>query len=114
LFAVGDRTATRLHVEVREGGSWRTVHVTRDRRHAWLDGWLSHHRMRSAVKYQAGDADGLKHFADWIAEQAAPDFPDADRVRVRYHRARAPTPQEARAGERPDGVFLEGAEVRLR
>src|SRR5262249_21932210 len=75
LFAAGGREATRLHVEVRVGGEWRTVHVTRDPRHAWLDGWLSHHRMRSGVESTYGE-DELPSFAAWIAEQAAKDFPE--------------------------------------
>jgi hypothetical protein len=113
LFAAGGRDATRLHVEVREGGEWRTVYVTRDPKRAWLDGWLSHHRMRSAVE-GVGNDEQLPSFAAWIAEQAAKDFPEADAVRVRYHRARSPTPREARSGYRPEGRFIAEAQAPLR
>jgi hypothetical protein len=106
MFCAPDRAPTRLHVDIEEGGVWRTVAVERDPERPWLDGWLSHHRVRPAVfAFGRGDT-GYRNFAAWLAEQAAHDFPGAERVRVRYYKAATPSPEEMRAGHRPEGQFV--------
>jgi hypothetical protein len=113
MFSAPDRTPSRLHVDVEEGGRWRTVTVERDPEHPWLDGWLSHHRLRPAVFTFGRGAGDYRTFAEWLAEQAKRDFPHATRVRVRYYQARTPTPEEMRAGSRPGGRFVHEVESSL-
>jgi hypothetical protein len=98
MFPAPDREPTRLSVEVEERGRWRTVLVERDPAYPWLDGWLSHHRMRPVVFCLGGNPAEFQPFAAWLAEQAGRDFPLAERVRVRYVKCLTPSPEERRAG----------------
>jgi hypothetical protein len=98
MFTGPEHAPTRLQVDIQEYGQWRTVHVERDPERTWLDGWLSHHRMRPAVESFAMSESAFEPFAAWIAESAERDFPEARRVRVRYWKQPTPTPEELRAG----------------
>ncbi len=114
MFTAAEYTTSRLHVDVRERGAWRPVHINRDPEYPWLDGWLSHHRLRPVVHSCGRTPEGVESFAGWVAEQAARDFPEAEAVRVRYFRTRTPSPDEMRAGVRPQGEFIHEVEVPLR
>jgi hypothetical protein len=115
MFVAPHRHPTRLHVDVREGGEWRAVFVERDREHAWLARQLCSYRFRS-LTFRFGwpsYAGEYRSFADWLAHQAARDFPDADRVRVRMFRFRTPSPAEVRAGRPVEGRFESAVELPL-
>ena len=106
MFTGPEHAPTRLQVDIEEHGQWRTVFIQCDPELTWLDDWLSHHRMVQAVACCGEDASGFEPFAAWLAETAASDFHEANRVRVRYFRCPTPAPPDARAGRlhEPRGV----------
>lgn len=107
MFVAPHRYPTRLHVEIEEGGDWRTVYVERSREHTWLGRAFDHDRMRSAI-FRFGWPQyrrSWEQFAAWVADRAATDFPEATRVRVSMYKYRTLSPEEARAGQEPDGKF---------
>ncbi len=100
MFVAPHRHPTRLQIALHERGQWRTLFVERDRAHAWRARQLGSYRFRSVIfrlGWSSYETD-RHHFADWVARQAALDFPDADRVRVELVRFRTLSPQEVRAG----------------
>ena len=44
-------------------------------------------------------------FGEWLARQAANDFPDGTRIRVRFFDYRTRTPEEVRAGVVVTGTY---------
>jgi hypothetical protein len=108
MFSGPSRYLTRLHIDVEEGGVWRTVYVERDPAFPWLGVWLDHSRFRPAL-FDLGldrDPEGYDQFTHWVARQAARDFPGADRVRVHFYQYRNPSPEEVREDRRPPGQFV--------
>ncbi len=105
MFVAPHTYPERLHIEVKEGGEWRTVYVERDPTATWRGYQLDHDRMRSAIfrfgwrKYRTS----YVQFADWTARQAAVDFPEATEVRLRYWKQRSPSAAEVRRGFEPEG-----------
>jgi hypothetical protein len=107
MFVAPHRHPGRLHIEVREGGDYRTVYVARSDEHTWLRSQLDHDRMRSSV-FRYAWKRYYKHwrvFGTWVAKQAAEDFPEADRVRLRFFRYQTLSPEAARAGAELEGKF---------
>lgn len=115
MFVAPHRYPSRLHIEVREGQTWRTVYVARAPDQAWLGEVLDNHRMRSALFRYAWPQYGRtwRELGDWVAARAAVDFPTASHVRLRYWKQRTPSPQEARAGREPRGEWTRAREVPL-
>ena len=114
MFTGPEHTPMRLQVDIQEHEQWRTVFVQCDPERTWLDGWLSHHRIVQAVAYCGEDVAGFAPFAAWLAEAAARDFPEAQRVRVRYFRCPTPAPLELRAGRVPEAHGIAEAIVVVR
>ncbi len=86
----------RIEISVREGGEWRKVYESRAPEDAWLHPIFEKYRMRRVVYATAWDNPRhFKHLCDWIATQAARDFPNATEVMIRHLRYRTPTPAEA-------------------
>jgi hypothetical protein len=115
MFVAPHRYPTRLHIDLEEHGQWRPLYVERTRKHDWLSSKLDQHRFRSAIFRFGWDeftAD-YRRFVDWIARQAARDFPEADRVRVRLYKYRSPSPEEVRQGQHPEGEFIKEEVRRL-
>jgi hypothetical protein len=98
----------RLWIEVHENGEWKPVFVERSWTYTWLWVQLGQDRMRSATFRYAWKPYKKTYvqFADWIAAQAARDFPNADKVRTKYEQGASPTPQQARAGIEPETSFV--------
>lgn len=115
MFVAPQRFPVRLEVMVREGrGPWKKVYESRSDEHAWLAHLFEKYRLRRAVFATAWDKDSrhYKMLCDWIAAQAARDFPAATEVQIRQLRYRTPTPEEALAGKTVlDGQYL-GRELR--
>jgi hypothetical protein len=115
MFVAPHRFPGRLHIEVRRNRVWQTVYVERSPDATWLGRILDHDRMRSAIfryswpQYQKT----YKDFCQWIATQAERDFPDADRVRIRYFKYRTRSPAEVRAGAEEEGKYLFTRELAL-
>jgi hypothetical protein len=116
MFVAPHRFPTTLHIDVREGGTWRPVYVERDPRHRWLGRILDSYRFRSVIfRFGWPGYEGeFEAFARWVARRAAADFPDADAVRVRLWKAPTASPAEVRAGTVPAGEFTLSVELPLR
>jgi len=108
MFVAPHRYPARLHISVEEGGSWREVYVARDPQLDWLGPQLDHDRFRSALFRYAWPSYGKawSELCEWISRQAARDFPQARRVRLRFWKARTPSPQKARQGIEPPGRWV--------
>ncbi|AKT40933.1 hypothetical protein [Chondromyces crocatus] len=101
LFVAPQRYPVRVEVSIREGGTWRLIYQSRSSEHTWRATQLNRYRLRRAMFQTAWEREraAFKTFCDWIADQAAADFPEATEVMVRQLRYRTPAPAEARAGE---------------
>lgn len=102
LFVAPQRYPVRLEVSLRdkEKGAWRTLYASRSDEHTWRSALFEHYRMRRVVLFTTWDKDRqFKMLSDWIAAQAARDFPDAAEVMIRQLRYRTPTPAEALEGK---------------
>ncbi|EYF07982.1 hypothetical protein [Chondromyces apiculatus] len=103
LFVAPQRYPVRVEVSIRsgEGDTWRLIYQSRSDEHTWRAGQLNRYRLRRAMFQTAWEREraAFMTFCDWIADQAAHDFPDATEVMVRQLRYRTPAPAEARAGE---------------
>jgi len=110
MFAGPHRYPSRLLIDVDEDGTWRPVYVQRDPEHAWLARQLDHYRMRPFLYrlswYLYAEFDDFSQLSHWVARQAAHDFPQAGRVRVRFFKFHTPTPADARAGRAITGEFV--------
>ncbi|MBX2797513.1 MAG: hypothetical protein KTR31_07595 [Myxococcales bacterium] len=102
MFVAPHRFPGRLEIHV-DGGrkGWQPVYVARSDEHAWMHTIFDHDRLRAATfRYAWAHFRGPRQqFANWVATQAAQDFPEAARVRVSFVRYRTRTPDEVRAGE---------------
>lgn len=108
MFVAPHRHPARLHIEVHRRGAWEPVYVARDAQHDWLAPKLDHDRLRAQVFRLSWPAykTTYSRFVDWVARQAASDFPDATRVRVRFWRYRTPSPAEVRSGAEVPGRWV--------
>ncbi|MDP6931770.1 MAG: hypothetical protein QGG40_02595 [Myxococcota bacterium] len=107
MFVAPHRYPTVPHVDVKEGGLWRTVYVARSEEHDWLGHQLNHDRFRSAL-FRMGWSQYRKTYlqwANWLVVQASRDFPEATHLRVRMHKVRTPTPEEVRTDTAPEGKY---------
>ena len=111
MFAGPHRYPSRLLIDIEETGTWRPVYIKSDPHYAWLSEKLDHYRMRPFIyrlswyHYTEGNTD-FDELADWIARQAAHDFPTAQRVRVRFFAARTRSPEEVLAGAAITGEYV--------
>lgn len=107
MFVAPHRYPTRLHIELERDGAWESLYIERSAAHAWRREVFDNDRMRSAI-FRFGWSQYKKSwvaFADWVAQRAAEDFPDATRVRVRMYKYKTLSPVDAAAGEEPEGRF---------
>ncbi|MEM7158202.1 MAG: hypothetical protein AAF799_35500 [Myxococcota bacterium] len=107
MFVAPHRHPATLHVDIEEDGQWRPIHVARSDEYDWRRGQLDHPRMRSMLfRYGWKRYDRYyRGLTRWLATQAAGDFPQATRVRIRMYGFRTPTPEEVRADAIPEGKF---------
>lgn len=102
MFAGPQRYPARLEVELEEAGTWRPIYVQRDSTHAWQAEHLDHYRLRPALYRFSWGYPGFDDLCRWLARRAAADFPDARRLRVALHKFHTLSPEEVRAGDRPE------------
>ena len=103
MFAAPNRVPARLRIAVEIEGQWRTVYEARSEEYTWQRRRLGTERVRVTIHRASWAHHNRDHtrLSDWIADEAARDFPTATRVRVSFIRARTPTPAQTRAGEAP-------------
>jgi hypothetical protein len=102
MFQAPHRHPARLRIDLQRGGTWQPIFRERDPRYPWMGERLADTRFRSVLfrlgwPYFRGE---YSRFADWVAVEAARDFPDAISVRVLFERAETPTPAQVKAGVR--------------
>lgn len=100
MFVAPHRYPGRLEIELDSGEGWQPVYVARSGEHDWMRRLLDHDRCRASIFRYAWShfRRGRKEFTDWVAVQAARDFPEARRVRTSFVRYRTRSPEEVRAG----------------
>jgi hypothetical protein len=115
MFVAPHRFPARLTIDVRRNGEWESVYVERSRTEVWLAPILDHDRLRSATFRYSWPQYGKTYgqFCAWIQKRARVDFPDADRLRVRYFKFRSRSPEEVRANEPEDGKWILTRELPL-
>lgn len=115
MFVAPHRYPARLHIDVQQDGVWRPVYEARSGTYTWRARQLDHDRFRSAIFRYAWPQyrRGYRQFVTWLTAQARTDFPEARRLRVRFYKARTPSPSEVRDGHEPDGRFVNARVVDL-
>lgn len=109
MFVAPHRHPALLHVDLDRGEGWEPLYVARSNAHTWRRRQLDQDRFRSAIfRYgwkhvqRRGSYDG---FVNWLARQAAVDFPEAAQLRTRFFVYQTLSPADTRAGARPEGTF---------
>jgi len=116
MFVAPHRFPARLQVRVHGPSGWALAFEERHPQARWLADQLGHDRFRSAIfRYGWGTkyASAWRGFGDWIARRAALDYPDADRIEVRFLQGRTLRPDEVRAGVQPETRVHRPRQVRL-
>ena len=97
LFTNPQRTPARLEVALHTPNEgWRTIAVQRSEVFDWKREQLDNHRARKLVGRIARRKSKriYNRVVTWLAREAARDFPEADRLRVRLFRYRTGAPGE--------------------
>lgn len=107
MFASPQKVPAELHVDVREGSTWRPLVRPWDTALDWRLQARDHHRVRKILGRLARSfrQDRYEGLARWLATAAAHDFPEVHQVRVAVWRSRSPTLAQARAGEVAEGHY---------
>jgi hypothetical protein len=101
MFVAPHTHPARLEVAVERDGAWTTVFRERDATATWNRRVFEQDRARSLL-FRMSWANYRTEYialADWIGRQAAADFPDATKVRVRFMKRATPSAAAVRAGE---------------
>lgn len=107
MFASPQKVTAELHVDVRDGDTWRPLVRPWDPSLDWRIDARAHHRVRKALGRlgRSFREDRYEGLARWLATEAARDFPEIDEVRVAMWRQRSPTVAQARGGKSPGGHY---------
>ncbi len=98
LFPVADPNPWWMHIDLREGNTWRTVYRPNDPEADWDYVTLQYRRIRGVWNPgTSGPRYDYPRFVDMAAERAFAAFPNVEEVRVRFQQYRVPVPVE---GER--------------
>lgn len=111
MFAGANRFPTKLHFRIRDAGApadaWRSVYERDNPELRWRAEIWEHERFRNGF-----DRFGWPHYrafleeaCGWVSQRAFEDFPQAAEVRCSIWRERAPTPAQARSGEKREGYW---------
>ena len=105
MFVAPQRYPARIEIEIQEGNAWRTIYRERSSEHEWNRTLFDHDRMRSAFFRFGWDryAPNYREFAEWVAKEAARDFPGASAVKLRMYRFRTASPEEVKEQRMPRG-----------
>jgi hypothetical protein len=106
MFLTGGREASREHIEIMEGGRWRTLYVRGSDRHRWFGTELDYHRLRKLCGFAVkGHEAEWEAFASFLARRAAREFPRASALRLRTELFDVPTAAETLAGLKREPSF---------
>lgn len=109
MFAGANRFPTKFHVRVRDEGepedAWRSVYERDHPERRWAASVFEQERFRNGL-----DRFGWPHYrvhfeeaCTWVARRALEAFPKAAAVQCAIWRERAPSPEQAKRGEKIDG-----------
>ncbi|MDG1479562.1 MAG: hypothetical protein P8R54_08220 [Myxococcota bacterium] len=107
MFVAPHRNPARLHIDIDRGEDWETIYISRDPTLTWKAPLLDHNRARAALfRYSWRHYRGsFRKLGQWLASEAASDFPRADRMRLRWYRYQTPTPRQVADNTIPAGHF---------
>ena len=107
MFASPQRHPAELHVELEQGGTWRTIYRPHSDEHAWNRDQFEHNRFRKFLgRFARGFIPRDYHETTrWVATKAAAEHPEATRVRIRLYRYDTLPPARVQAGEQPEGRY---------
>jgi hypothetical protein len=114
MFVAPHRYPTRLQISGRpEGGPWRVLFEESSPTATWRREILRLERLRSAIFRWGWEsyASAFGRGCVGLARLAFQDEPDLDEVRCRMWKAGSPSPEQARAGERPPGRWVSSRTV---
>lgn len=98
MFGYLNHTPARVEIHIDHGEGWQPLYIARTTAHTWRSHQLDQERLRglmNSFSWKRGRAK-LRQITDWIALQAAEDFPQAQRIRVQMHARPLPDPATLR------------------
>jgi hypothetical protein len=103
MFVAPHRYPAKMFVDIRSDGEFQTVYEERSWTARWRGYQLDHDRFRSLIFRFSWPTYKKMYteFVDWLAIEAAHDFPDGKELRVRFAKRRSPTPEEVRSHDQP-------------
>jgi hypothetical protein len=109
MFVAPHRYPARLEIAIDQGdGQWVSIYQARSETLDWNRAQMDHERLRAAVFRYGWPAyqRTWTEFATWAARGVFEDYPEAERVRLRFFKYRSLSPEEAAAGEELDGSYI--------
>ena len=111
MFVAPHRNPARLIIDLAEDGAagrtWRTLYISRHPELRWKATLFDHSRSRAALfryswrHYRAP----YKRLGQWLAAEAAAEFPAASHLRLRWLRYQTPTPEQVLTDRVPEGAY---------
>ena len=94
MFGYLNHTPARIEIHIDHGAGWEPLYIARTSAHAWRGHQFDQERFRGLINAFSWKQrrSKLRQVADWVALQAAADFPEAQRVRIRMHARPLPDP----------------------
>ncbi|MDG1484544.1 MAG: hypothetical protein P8R54_33465 [Myxococcota bacterium] len=98
MFGYLNHTPARLEIHIDNGTGWEPLFIARTTAHTWRAHQFDQERVRGLVNAFSWRSSRrrMRALADWVAVQAAADFPAARRIRLQMHTRPLPDPQELR------------------
>ncbi|MEM9493066.1 MAG: hypothetical protein AAGC55_28210, partial [Myxococcota bacterium] len=107
MFATPQRHPGELHIDIREGGTWRPIYRPHsDDYDFWADKF-THNRFRkvSGRLSRGVHRSRYNHMTRFLAGKVAQAYPEADKIRFRLYRYKVRDPAAVRAGQDKDGRY---------
>jgi len=109
MFTGPHMNPTRLRIDLQENDQWREIYAERSRDADWRGWQLDHEHIRTAITDMISNEHHAewRQFAEWLAERAARDFPQATALRLRVERITTPSPEQVLQNKRPPSSYDE-------
>ena len=109
MFVGPHRNPAKLYIDLDVSGQegWQPLYTSRHPEHRWKADLMDHSRTRAALfRYSWRHyRTPYRKFSHWLAQQAADEFPDGKRLRLRWYRYQTPTPTQVLSDTVPAGKF---------
>ena len=115
MFPAPDLVPYRLHIDVFDFDTWEPVYRLREPDRAWMADQLEVDRLKSALNMYAWDLypEAYEDFAQFVATRVREDYPESIGLRLQWVFYRTPTPEEMKAGVRPEPGEVKHEKVML-